>query len=101
MHRAGSFGPSRTSSEAARRSGSARQYFRNRMPMKRPFDQDLPPRGRVVIGLVASPGPASELAAAVRPRLERDLDERFPDIEWSVQLVSSRLVEPPADLSEL
>jgi hypothetical protein len=71
------------------------------MAMKRPFDQDLPPRGRVAIGLVASPGPASELAAAVRPELERDLDERFPGIEWSVQLVSSRLVEPPADLSEL
>ena len=55
----------------------------------------------VVIGLVASPGPATDLANELLPDLSRRITARLPGARWDVQLVSDRLVERPADLTEL
>ena len=55
----------------------------------------------VVIGLVASPGPATDLANELLPDLSRRITGRLPGARWDVRLVSDRLVERPADLTEL
>jgi hypothetical protein len=51
--------------------------------------------------LVASPGPAAELAETVHPDLAAQISARLPGAEWEVRRVSDRLVERPADLSQL
>jgi hypothetical protein len=63
-------------------------------------DRARSPRG-IVVGVVASPGAASELAEALRPDLTERIAARLPNAEWTVRLVSDRLVERPADLSQL
>jgi hypothetical protein len=57
--------------------------------------------GRVVLGLVAAPGPATDLARRLHSDLPDRIAARLPDAEWQVRLVSDRLVERPAALSRL
>lgn len=54
-----------------------------------------------MVGLVASPGPAAELAAGLLPDLPAALAARLPRVRWEVRLVTDRLVEHPADLGHL
>jgi hypothetical protein len=51
----------------------------------------------VVLGVIAAPGPATELAMSLLPELPRLLGARVPNVRWDVRLISDRLVEPPAD----
>jgi hypothetical protein len=55
----------------------------------------------LVVGVVAAPGISSDLGAELRPDLAERIAVRLPDAEWTVRLVSDRLVEWPADLSQL
>ena len=59
----------------------------------------LPPE--LVVGLLAAPGPASELTESVVPEVAARLAEQLPGARWRVEFVSDRLVEPPTDLSAL
>jgi hypothetical protein len=52
----------------------------------------------LVLGLVAAPGPATELASSLLPELPGQLAARVPNVRWVVRLVSDRLVLPPVDL---
>jgi hypothetical protein len=51
----------------------------------------------VVLGVIAAPGPATELAMSLLPELPRLLAVRVPNLRWEARLVTDRLVEPPAD----
>ncbi|SFK99852.1 hypothetical protein [Geodermatophilus ruber] len=51
----------------------------------------------LVLGLIAAPGPATEIAQSLLPELPDRLAERVPNVRWVCRLVSDRLVEPPAD----
>jgi hypothetical protein len=62
---------------------------------------DAETRRGIVVGLVASPGPATELAETLHPGLADQLSARLPEAEWEVRCVSDPLVERPADLSRL
>ena len=64
-------------------------------------DGGRPEPTEVVIALVASPGPATDLATGLLSDLSRRVTERLPGSRWAVRLVSDRLVEWPADLHEL
>ena len=55
----------------------------------------------IVVGLLASPGPASDLTASLTPEIAGRLPERLPGVRWRLEFVSDRLVEPPTDLSAL
>src|ERR1700745_3899828 len=55
----------------------------------------------LVIGLLASPGPASELTGSLAGEVIDRLAGQLPGVRWRVEFVSDRLVEPPTDLSEL
>lgn len=55
----------------------------------------------LVMGLVASPGAATELAERLLVDLTERLTHALPDAPWTVRLVSDRLVDLPADLSQL
>jgi thiamine transporter ThiT len=55
----------------------------------------------LVVGLLASPGPATELTDALLPELPDHISARLPDANWVVCRVSDRLVERPADLNRL
>jgi hypothetical protein len=55
----------------------------------------------IVVGLLASPGPASELTESLLPEIAGRLPERLPGVRWRLEFVSDRLVEPPTDLSEI
>jgi hypothetical protein len=55
----------------------------------------------VVIGLLASPGPASELSEGLAGEIAERLAAQLPGVRWRVEFVSERLVEPPTDLSAL
>jgi hypothetical protein len=55
----------------------------------------------LVVGLLASPGPASELTESLVPEIADRLSVQLPGARWIVEFVSDRLVEPPTDLSEL
>ncbi|HEX4291374.1 MAG TPA: hypothetical protein VH021_20790 [Trebonia sp.] len=55
----------------------------------------------LVIGLLASPGPASELTGSLVGEIAERLAGRLPGARWRVEFVSDRLVEPPTDLSAL
>jgi hypothetical protein len=56
---------------------------------------------RIVLGLVASPGPADELAQTLHPGLADEISARLPGAIWEVRYVSDRLVDRTADLSWL
>jgi hypothetical protein len=51
----------------------------------------------LVLGLIAAPGPATELASSLLPELPDQLAVRVPNVRWVVRLVSNRLVQPPVD----
>src|ERR1700742_4099376 len=55
----------------------------------------------IVVGLLASPGPAAELTESLLPEIADRLPERLPGVRWRLELVSDRLVEPPTDLSAI
>jgi hypothetical protein len=55
----------------------------------------------LVVGLLASPGPASELTESLLPEIADRLAVQLPGARWRVEFVSDRLVEPPTVLSEL
>src|ERR1700678_3085564 len=55
----------------------------------------------IVVGLLASPGPASELTESLLPDIAGWLPERLPGVRWRLEFISDRLVEPPTDLSAI
>lgn len=55
----------------------------------------------LAVGLLASPGPASELTESLVQEIAERLAERLPGLRWRAEFVSDRLVEPPTDLSAL
>src|ERR1700761_3194115 len=55
----------------------------------------------LVIGLLASPGPASELTESLVGEIADRLAGQLPGVRWRVEFVSDRLAEPPTDLSAL
>jgi hypothetical protein len=55
----------------------------------------------IVVGLLASPGPASELTESLLPEIAGRLTDRLPGVRWRPEFVSDRLVEPPTDLSAI
>ena len=55
----------------------------------------------LVIGLLASPGPASELIEGLVGEIAERLTGQLPGVRWRVEFVCDRLVEPPTVLSEL
>src|ERR1700729_2414824 len=62
---------------------------------------DLTEQPELVVGLLASPGPASELTESLLPEIADRLAVQLPGARWKVEFVSDRLVEPPTVLSEL
>src|SRR6201986_441402 len=58
-------------------------------------------RPEIVVGLLASPGSASELTESLLPEIADRLPEQLPGVRGRVEFVSDRLVQPPTDLSEL
>src|SRR5580692_11931809 len=58
-------------------------------------------RPEIVVGLLASPGAASELTESLLPEIADRLPEQLPGVRWRIEFVSDRLVQPPTDLSEL
>jgi putative flippase GtrA len=57
------------------------------------------PSSALVVGVVASPGAASELAAALCPDLAERIARRLPDAEWTVRLVPDRPVVAHASMT--
>jgi len=55
----------------------------------------------LVVGLLAAPGPASELTESLAGEIAGRLGGQLPGVRWRVEFVSDRLVQPPTDLSEL
>src|SRR5579863_6001283 len=55
----------------------------------------------LVIGLLAAPGPASELTESLVKEIADRLAVRLPGVRWRIEFVCDRLVEPPTDLSAL
>jgi hypothetical protein len=55
----------------------------------------------IVVGLLASPGPAAELTKSLLPEIADRLPQQLPGVRWRVEFVSDRLVQPPTDLTEL
>src|SRR3984957_12776539 len=55
----------------------------------------------IVVGLLASPGPAAELTESLLAEIAARLPERLPGVSWRLEFVSDRLVEPPTDLSAI
>ncbi len=53
------------------------------------------------MGLLAAPGPASELTESLVGEIADRLAGQLPGVRWRVEFVSDRLVQPPTDLSEL
>jgi hypothetical protein len=62
---------------------------------------DAKPQPDLVIGLLAAPGPASELTESLRGEIADRLAGQLPGVRWRVEFVSDRLVQPPTDLSQL
>src|SRR6202012_1059426 len=52
----------------------------------------------ILVGLLASPGPAAELTESLLAEIADRLPERLPGVRWRLEFVSDRLVEPPTDL---
>ncbi|MEV4509231.1 hypothetical protein AB0K00_09775 [Dactylosporangium sp. NPDC049525] len=55
----------------------------------------------VIVGLVASPGPAADLAGQVVDQLPDMLARSSPGVAWTVRVIIDRLVDRPADLTQL
>jgi hypothetical protein len=55
----------------------------------------------VVLGLVTAPGISTELAEKLRPDLPGRIAAHMPDVAWELRFVSDRLVDGPADLTDL
>jgi hypothetical protein len=55
----------------------------------------------VVVGLVAAPGPAAELATRLAAELATELTAQHPEVRWEVRAVEDGLVQPPADDDEI
>jgi hypothetical protein len=55
----------------------------------------------IVVGVVASPGPVSELVRAMLPSVSDRVASRLPGVRWDFRFASDRLVDRPAELSEL
>src|SRR5260370_7282153 len=62
---------------------------------------DTKPRPELVSGLLAAPGPASELTESLVGEIADRLAGQLPGVRWRVEFVSDRLVQPPTDLSAL
>src|ERR1700753_3334884 len=58
-------------------------------------------RPEIVVGLLASPGAASELTESLLPEIADRLPEQLPGVRVRIEFVSDRLVQPPTDLTEL
>jgi hypothetical protein len=58
-------------------------------------------RPRIVLGLLAAPGMAAELAEQLGPELAARLSELYPGVEWHVPAIPDGLVEPPALTTDL
>jgi hypothetical protein len=58
-------------------------------------------QARLVVGLLASPGPAADLTDSLLPEIADRLSEELPGVRWSVQFAADRLVHPPTDLTGL
>jgi hypothetical protein len=55
----------------------------------------------IVVGLLASPGPAAELTESLLVEIAERLPRQLPGVRWRLEFVSDRLVQPPTDLTEL
>ena len=55
----------------------------------------------VIIGVISAPGTSTELTERLRPDLSERIAARLPGVRWVVRFVSDRLVDGPADLSQL
>jgi hypothetical protein len=66
-----------------------------------PGTDEVPADAPLVVGLVASPGAATDLASGLLPDLAERINDRLPGRQWTVRLVSDRLVDGPADLTQL
>jgi hypothetical protein len=55
----------------------------------------------VILGVVSAPGVSTELAERLRPDLADQIRARLPDVNWEIRFVSDRLVDGPADLTQL
>jgi hypothetical protein len=55
----------------------------------------------VVLGVISAPGAATELAQRLRAQLAEHIAAGLPGVDWSIRFVSDRLVDRPADLSQL
>ncbi|HEX6524995.1 MAG TPA: hypothetical protein VF070_34080, partial [Streptosporangiaceae bacterium] len=55
----------------------------------------------IIVGLLASPGPAAELTESLLPEIADRLPQQLPGVRWRLEFVSDRLVQPPTDLTEL
>lgn len=54
------------------------------------------------IGVVAAPGLASALTAAIAEELKADLEQMFPSVRWAPEVLTEHaLVMPPAGVAEL
>src|SRR5690242_11651804 len=62
---------------------------------------EIPRQPELVIGLMASPGSASDLTESLVGEIADRLAGHLPGVRWRVEFVSDRLVEPPTDLSTL
>jgi hypothetical protein len=55
----------------------------------------------IIVGLLASPGPAADLTESMLPEIDDRLPQQLPGVRWRTEFVSDRLVQPPTGLSEL
>ena len=67
-----------------------------------PTSNEAAPEPRtVIVGVISTPGPCTELAERLRPEITAEIAARLPSVRWVIQFVSDRLVDGPADLSQL
>jgi hypothetical protein len=55
----------------------------------------------VRVGVVIAPAISDELTAGLVDDIREELEARFRDVRWALQLLDDGLVEPPADDSEI
>ncbi|MEV4756392.1 hypothetical protein AB0J86_14930 [Micromonospora sp. NPDC049559] len=59
------------------------------------------PEPEVVVGVVASPGPAGELAGQVGTELTELLRARLPGVRWAVRVLTERPTGAPTELAQV